>query len=303
MPPQPSGRLSTTGFLISRRSQLFQRQFCGIQKLQCAQRRGSESAKIWALLRAWLLLGRRTRLAAACRAERGSRIGLRTMRKYIAITPARDEEKLLPGLIASMTSQTCRPGRWIVIDDGSTDSTAQIVTDAAKTWPWIELHRLSHRRERTAGGESVVMQFLPRNEIERYDFILRADADVSFDSDFAALLIGEFENDPGLGIGGPVLLEPFGSGWRELSGPGFHVPGGLKMYSVACFAAICGLTSGLGWDTIDLMSAQMRGYRTRKFAHIRALHHRPQGAASGMCATVWRKATQPSIPGLHRCGC
>ena len=54
------------------------------------------------------------------------------MDRYIAITPARDEEQFLPGLLASMAAQTRLPERWIVIDDGSADGTAKILDDAAR---------------------------------------------------------------------------------------------------------------------------------------------------------------------------
>jgi biofilm PGA synthesis N-glycosyltransferase PgaC len=203
------------------------------------------------------------------------------MREYIAITPARDEEKYLPQLIRSMTSQSCRPSCWIIIDDGSTDSSGQIIAEAAAAYPWIQAHHLKHGRKRSPGGESVVMQFLTPRVVEGYPFILRADADTSFEPDMVELLMKEFERDPRLGIAGPVLLEPSSDGWHPQQEPSFHAPGPLKMYLTECFRAIGGLKPGLGWDTIDLMSAQMLGFRTAKFPHIQARHHRPQGASSG----------------------
>ncbi len=203
------------------------------------------------------------------------------MTEYIAITPARDEEKLLPGLIRSMTSQTCLPARWIIIDDGSTDATAAIIDSAASIYPWIETRHLKQRCERAPGGESVIMQFMPREVIERYQFILRVDADLTFAPDLVNLLLVEFEHDSKLGIAGPVLFEPSRSGWQELRAARLQQAGALKMYSSACFAAIGGLKPGLGWDTIDSMCALMIGFRSSTFRHIRAFHHRPQGAAGG----------------------
>jgi poly-beta-1,6-N-acetyl-D-glucosamine synthase len=203
------------------------------------------------------------------------------MTKYIAITPARDEEKLLPGLIESMVSQSCLPESWIIIDDGSSDSTAEIIDNAAKSHLWIEPHHLEHGRKRAPGGESVIMQHLPNDVMQHYQYILRADADVTFDAGLVASLLIEFDNDPKLGIAGPVLLEPSPSGWHEMPEPSFHAPGPLKMYSTACFGAIGGLKPGLGWDTIDDMCALMLGFRTSRFPHIRGRHHRPQGAAAG----------------------
>lgn len=128
------------------------------------------------------------------------------------------------------------------------------------------------------------MQFLPAEAIERYPFIFRVDADVSFGSDLVESLLAQFACDPGLGIAGPLLLEPSSSGWHEVRARRFHAPSPARMYSRACFQTIGGLEPGPGWDTIDEMTALMRGFRTVAFEHLRAFHHRPQGAASG----VWR---------------
>jgi glycosyltransferase involved in cell wall biosynthesis len=205
------------------------------------------------------------------------------MTRYLAITPAKDEERFLPGLVASVTSQSIRPERWILIDDGSTDATSAIVDEAAAKHAWIEAHHLPVKR-RAEGGESVVMRFLPAEVWGRYDYILRLDADLSFGPDMVEQLMFEFGRDSLLGIGGPVLLEPRGSDWKEIRVPRFHTRGAAKLYSRECFAAIGGLDNGLGWDTIDEVHAMMRGFRTRHFRHIRAFHHRPQGCASG----AWR---------------
>ncbi len=203
-----------------------------------------------------------------------------TMR-FIAITPARDEEGFIPRLIASMTAQTLKPERWIVIDDGSTDATAKMLDEAAARHSWIDVKHLAVGRERLPGGESILMQFLPREVWQDYDAILRIDADISFEPDFAELLAAEFTRDATLGIVGATLFEPEGAEWREIRAPGFHTRGAVKMYSRACFEAIGGLSSGLGWDTLDEALAMMLGYKSHSFRHIRAYHHRPQGAAGG----------------------
>jgi len=201
--------------------------------------------------------------------------------RLIAITPARDEEKFLPRLIASMTAQTLQPARWIVIDDGSTDATAAILDQAAEQHRWIEAKHLPVGRPRLPGGESILMQFLPREVWQEYDAILRLDADITFSPDFVHLLAAEFARDPKLGIAGATLYEPEGPAWREIRMPAFHTRGAVKMYSRQCFEAIGGLSTGLGWDTLDEARAMMLGFKSRGFRHIRAYHHRPQGAAGG----------------------
>ena len=180
-----------------------------------------------------------------------------------------------------MVAQTVRPERWIIIDDGSADSTGEIIDRAAENHPWIVPHHLPPNRIRAPGGESVIMRFLPRESWHECDAILRLDADLSFKPQFAAKLLAELDLDPRLGIAGPTLWEPVGERWHERLAPSFHTRGAAKMYSRACFEAIGGLEASLGWDTIDEVRALMLGFSTRSFRHITAYHHRPQGAASG----------------------
>ncbi len=199
---------------------------------------------------------------------------------YLAITPARDEAQLLPQLIDSMVQQTCRPDRWIIVNDGSTDCTASIMDQAAQTHPWIEANHRVPGSPRLEGGEGAIAGLLP-SVAHRYEHFLRLDADLSFHPDFVAKLLKEFAHNPHLGIAGATLWEPRGNGWCEVRTPRFHTRGAVKMYSRPCLEAIGDLDSGLGWDTIDEAAAMMQGFVTRSFRHIRAYHHRPQAQASG----------------------
>ena len=203
------------------------------------------------------------------------------MKQYGAITPARDEQDFLPELISSMVAQSHRPVRWVVIDDGSSDRTAQILDSAAGEFPWIVAHHLPTGRPRKAGGESPIKPFMAPDLWRDCEAIFRVDADISFEPDFMELLLAELVRDPKLGIAGATLYEPSSSGWCEVSGPAFHTRGATKLYSLACLEAIGGLEAGLGWDTIDEVKAATLGFRTRSFRHIHARHHRPQGSALG----------------------
>jgi biofilm PGA synthesis N-glycosyltransferase PgaC len=208
------------------------------------------------------------------------------MTRYIAITPARDEEKFLPQLIASMAAQMPTPERWIVIDDGSADATAAILDEAARKYPWIQPHHLPRDRPRAPGGECVITRFLSHAACQEYDYVLRLDADVSFESGLIDLLLEEFARDPKLGIASPTLYEPDGTEWQEIRQPEYHTRGPAKMYSLACFNAIGELDPDVGWDTLDEARAMLHGFHTRGFRHITARHHRPQGEASGMKARM-----------------
>jgi poly-beta-1,6-N-acetyl-D-glucosamine synthase len=206
------------------------------------------------------------------------------MTNYVAITPARDEQALLPGLIDSMTSQAVLPRRWIIVDDGSSDATGAIIDAAAARYPFIEPRHLPRDRKREPGGESVIMRFLDSQFWAGAQFLVRFDADLLFGPNYLKLLFEEFAHDPKLGIASGELFEPDGDGWSAARTPEFHTRGPSKVYSRACFDAIGGLESGLGWDTIDEVRAMMAGYRTRSFRHIQAYHRRVTNSARGL----WR---------------
>ena len=202
--------------------------------------------------------------------------------RYLAITPARDEEELLPRLIESMRAQTITPARWIVVDDGSTDTTGAILDQAARLTPWIEPHHLKPDRPRQPGGESVIMQFLTRDAWRQMDFIFRLDADLSFGPGLVELLIAEFHRNPKLGIASPILAEPRNGEWKDVPVRSMHTRGAAKLYSRACFEVVGNLEAGLGWDVVDGAKALRAGFTTRTFPHIRCFHHRPQGSAGGL---------------------
>ena len=61
--------------------------------------------------------------------------------EYVLITPARNEADLIEGTIKAVVAQTLRPKRWIIVSDGSTDGTDDIVTRYARDYSFIELLR------------------------------------------------------------------------------------------------------------------------------------------------------------------
>ena len=204
------------------------------------------------------------------------------MKTYGAITPAKDEEKWLPGLINSMLSQTRRPLRWIVIDDGSTDSTPRLLDDLASRHQWVTVHHVAAGGERQPGGETALQHFLSPQLWSDCDVIFRVDADISFEPEFVDAMLAEFRRDPRLGVASGTLYEQHRGQWQEMRVPGFHTRGAIKMYSRACLQAIGGIEPGLGWDTIDEAHAAFLGFTTRSFRYIKARHHRPQGSAAGV---------------------
>jgi glycosyltransferase involved in cell wall biosynthesis len=206
------------------------------------------------------------------------------MTQYVVITPVRDEEQYVEATIQSVSGQTLRPAEWMIVDDGSTDRTGDIIDRYAAQLPWLRVIHRPDRGFRKSGG-GVVEAF---NEGYRclqcndWDFIAKLDGDLRFSPDYFQRCFEQFRKQPDLGIGGGGIYHDSGRKLRLEVNPRFHVRGATKIYRRACWHAIGGLWVGPGWDTIDEVKANMLGWKTRSFEDLRLVHLRPTGAAEGL---------------------
>ena len=72
---------------------------------------------------------------------------------YVLVTPARNEAAFIELTLRSMVAQTHLPLKWVVVSDGSTDGTDEVVSKYAAEHGWIELARMPERRERHFAGK------------------------------------------------------------------------------------------------------------------------------------------------------
>jgi biofilm PGA synthesis N-glycosyltransferase PgaC len=210
--------------------------------------------------------------------------------KYIIITPVRDEAAHIIKTIAAVRSQTVRPLHWIVVDDGSTDGTSEILDTHASETPWIHaIHRPNRGRRVNGGGvmEAFYSGFAMLTETS-WDYLVKLDGDLSFGSDYFERCFAEFEADSRLGIGGGTVyqIEEGEEKVDSVGDPPFHVRGATKIYRRECWSQIAPLVQAPGWDTIDEVKANMSGWTTRTFPAIRIFQHKPTGSADG----AWRNA-------------
>ncbi len=210
-------------------------------------------------------------------------------RRYAIVTPVRDEEDYIGGMIESVLAQELRPSKWVIVDDGSTDKTAVIVEWYAEGNSFIELLRLPERGQREAGGEAAIVHAFRRLRFEEYDFIARFDADLLFSPDYIVRIMEEFERDPQLGIAGGGLYVNKNGGLELETAPDYHVRGALKMYRRQCLEQVGGLTTQIGWDTIDEIYAWSKGWKTKSLFQYRVIHRRPTGEGIKASRIYWER--------------
>lgn len=196
--------------------------------------------------------------------------------KYIIITPAKDEEKYIEYTLKSVCAQTQKPKQWIIVNDGSTDRTAEIVEKYTKEYSWIKLINNNAINEDRAEGSKIVRVFyVGYNSLinHDYDFIVKLDADLTLLKNYFEVIANEFQKNEKIGMcGGYCSIRRNGVLIKEKSAK-YHLRGAIKAYRKECFEDIGGITPILGWDGLDEMTAMYKGW-TVKILDISVELHR-----------------------------
>ncbi len=200
---------------------------------------------------------------------------------YVLITPARNEQEYIEKAIKSVVIQTVLPKRWVIVSDGSTDRTDEIVKGYQGDHDFIELLRRETDEERNFGSKVYAIQAgLERLNGVEYGFIGNLDADVSLEPDYYKRVLARFRDNPKLGIGGGILFELCGEKWvRQQVSALWSVSGPIQMFRRQCYEDIGGylpLRDG-GEDAIAEVTARMHEWQVRSFCDIPVRHLRRTG--------------------------
>lgn len=198
---------------------------------------------------------------------------------YVAVTPARNESPNLSRLASCMAEQTILPREWIIVDNGSTDDSAEIARQLAEAHPWITAMHVPGEERPVRGGPIVKAFHAALATIQQPpDVVVKLDADVSFEVDFFERLIRGFLDDPSLGLTGGECYEQNATGqWVMMPVTRDHVRGATRAYRWQCLQDVTPLEERMGWDGIDELKAEARGWRIRCLPGVRFLHHRGLG--------------------------
>jgi hypothetical protein len=202
---------------------------------------------------------------------------------YVLVTPVKDEVVTMARTIEAVTRQTLQPREWVIVSDGSTDGTNELVEKAASTYGWIRLLSLPGRPERSFAAV-VHNTELGVNSLKcrDYQYLGLLDADLDFQSDYFATLIGRFEANPRLGLAGGVVIDR-GTPRDRLPRNRFDVPGAVQLFRRDCFERLEGLVAipEGGWDCITCAVARMRGFDTQLFTDLIVDHLKPRNVSQG----------------------
>ena len=207
--------------------------------------------------------------------------------RYAIVTPVRNEAGNLPRLRDCLAAPTVRPLRSVLVDTGSSDETRSVIQSFRREASWIAAGDVDAARlER---GRPIVEAFeagldaVPADA----DVVVKLDADVSFDPDYFERLLAAFEAEPTLGIGSGSAFEFENGEWRQRFSSGDAVWGAARAYRRACLEQILPLEREMGWDGIDEIRAQMRGWRTATLLDLPFRHHRREGERDGAPWKAW----------------
>jgi biofilm PGA synthesis N-glycosyltransferase PgaC len=203
--------------------------------------------------------------------------------RYVVVSPVKDEATFVTRTLDSMCNQTVRPYRWVLVDDGSTDGTREILERFAAKHSWVQLARLDPGAPRQTGSR-VIRTFLAgyeRLRDEQFDFVVKLDCDLEIPPDYFENLLHRFRQDPTLGIASGIYLERRDGRWAAMEMPPYHAAGAMKMLRAACYRDIGGFVAAPGWDAVDEIKALVRGWKTRHFTELRVLHLKDEGSGVG----------------------
>ncbi len=206
--------------------------------------------------------------------------------RYVVVTPVRDEAPHIADMIKSVLEQSKKPDRWIIVDDGSTDQTADIIATHTQGIDWITVLK-TKSTQRNLGSAEIIAFNRGINEIQiiDFDFFVKLDGDVKLEPNYFQEILGRMVLDPKWGITSGVYCENHDGSWITIKMPSYHAAGASKVIRRECYKAIDGFVAKKGWDTLDEIRAGLNGWQTGHFDDIIFTHLKPEGIAMGKLST------------------
>ena len=193
------------------------------------------------------------------------------------ITPARNEADYIEKTIHSVVSQTVLPRLWVIVSDGSTDKTDEIVRRYARDYDFIQLIRCDNNRERDFASKVHAQRAgIEQLNGTRYDYFGFLDGDISFNNDCFERIFSHFRSIPALGIAGGSVYERHNGTFKSIAGNRQRTVGGVfQIFRRECFEQIELIPFRYGGeDTFVETTAVMKGWQVQSFPEIEIYHYK-----------------------------
>lgn len=203
--------------------------------------------------------------------------------RYVLISPCRDEAVYMRQTLDSVIAQSVRPARWVIVDDGSTDETPQILARYALQHDWIKVITRKDRGRRAVGPGVVDAFYVGYESInpDDYDYLCKLDLDLRLPPRYFEILMQRMAENPRIATcSGKAYVEAGDHLENERHGDETSL-GMTKFYRVACFKAIGGFVREVMWDGIDCHRCRMMGWIACSWdePELRFIHLRPMGSS------------------------
>jgi poly-beta-1,6-N-acetyl-D-glucosamine synthase len=225
-------------------------------------------------------------------------------RSYVLLTAAYNEERYIEETIKSVVAQLLRPKVWVIVSDGSTDRTDEIVQQYAIRHPFIRLIR--REKDQSRGFASKVFALragLQTFVLDETQFIGHLDADLWLDPFYFRDLLAKFGEDPELGIAGGWYFEKTRDGaWQSRPGNSRRsIPDGIQMFRRECYKDIGELLpiEYGGEDWYAEIRARMCGWQVRSFPELKVHHLRATGTRGSLLRYCYREGFMDFALGSH----
>ncbi len=226
---------------------------------------------------------------------------------YLLITPAHNEEENIERVIKSVVSQTIAPQKWLIVNDGSTDGTDEIIKQYEARHNFITSLRLERKDIETYYGHRtrIVLTGYEKIKNPEFDFLGVLDADISLEPTYYECILAEFDRNPKLGIASGIYVDKVKGQIRKVvkDPDEISTPGALQVFRRECYEAIGGyipLKYG-GDDSLAEIMARMGGWETKHFPKYQAVQHRTTGTSEGthLLVAKYREGLAEYILGTH----
>src|ERR1035437_10266390 len=213
--------------------------------------------------------------------------------RYVLATAAYNEEAYIEATIRSVIAQTAPPLKWVIVSDGSTDHTDEIVRSYAESYPFIQLHRITEEHPRDFSAQVLAINTgLSKLEALDFDFIGNLDADITLEPEYFEMLLGRFAADSRLGLAGGFVCEKSGDAFKpRITNSVRSVAHAVQLFRRECMRELGGYLAlpygGPDWHAE--VTVRMNGWKVQAFSDLPVYHQRKTGTSGGLLRYSYRQ--------------